>query len=70
MTLTQLDALRVSPRPVDITEPEPDDSYFMAVVAAVAADPAALTYEELVAAAIAADDIAAYGLMQSVTVLA
>lgn len=70
MKLKQLDALRVSPRRVDITQPEPDDSYFMAVVAAVAFDPATLTYEELVAAAVAADDTAAFGLMESVMVLA
>lgn len=69
MTLRDLHALRVSLAPVDITTPELDDSEIMATVAAVAVDPSMLTYEELVAAAVAADDEAAWQLMQSVTVL-
>lgn len=69
MTLKDLQRLRASRPAVDIT-PEPNDSAIMATVAAVAADPATLTYDELVAAAVRADHIATWNLLNDVVVLA
>lgn len=54
-------------RPVDNSREL--DAGVMATIAAVAADPSSLTYDQLVAAFVVADDCAAYSLMSQVVIV-